>query len=162
MVTFSQKLQQAALNADRKVKSILQKNRRDADRKAKAERATRIASPDGLSKQQRAALQAAEKRMNEDPRAMALVDKAETLRRVQEVRARLKVGTLPAPPGTSVFDSSIETAKPTARQMKTRTVAQILAEKRAAEPVVEAPPEEPREPAPKAKYTPPAQRKKPS
>ncbi len=122
--TFSQKLQQAAINAQRKAEAAIKKERRQQDKLRQAGLRDRIPTPSGLSKQKLAQLVAAEKRMQKDPRAIALIDKAATQLQVQEVRDQLKIGKLPAPPLASVFDQKIEVAKTPVL----KTVAQIRAE----------------------------------
>lgn len=124
---FDIKLRQAAIKAQRKVDNLLLKNRRQIKIGPKPKPVE--ARADGLTPQMVAALTAASKRVEEDPRAKALVDRAETARRIEETRKQLNIGTIKPAPETE-FGRPIQT-QPPVMPLPVKPVAEQLKEKKA-------------------------------
>lgn len=119
-------LQQAKIKAQRKADSLLQKQRRAAAKRVAANRLTE-AGADGISPQMRAQLAAAERRIESDPRAKAIIDRAETAARVAELRRKQGFDKVkPAP----VYEFGRPVAAPA--EPPAKTVAEQLEERRAA------------------------------
>jgi hypothetical protein len=123
--SLEQQMRQRALDTQRKVDAILKKNLRlqDKNRQKPPE-----ASPDGISPAMRVALMNAQKKVEQSPAHKQIIDRAETLRRIEQVRKQLNMDNIKPAPETEFGRPIQPVPSPTPTTQK--TVAQELAEKR--------------------------------